>query len=79
MVSAGAAKSVTTGAADPKNAWMTETQREAHVDYRGIQKTDDQLTKAFRDKLAQRGARGLLGMQRIFKIMDDNGSGTLDI
>ena len=52
MVSAGAAKSVTTGAADPKNAWMTETQREAHVDYRGIQKTDDQLTKAFRDKLA---------------------------
>lgn len=25
MVTAGAAKSVTTGAADPKNAWMTET------------------------------------------------------
>jgi calcyphosin len=33
----------------------------------------------FRDKLASRGARGTLGMQRIFKIMDDNGSGTLEI
>ena len=29
--------------------------------------------------LARRGARGMIGLQRIFKIMDDNGSGTLDI
>ena len=33
----------------------------------------------FRDKLAQRGARGILGLQRIFKVMDDNGTGSLDI
>mmetsp|Transcript_21587 Transcript_21587/g.15820 ORF Transcript_21587/g.15820 Transcript_21587/m.15820 type:complete len:117 (-) Transcript_21587:299-649(-) len=33
----------------------------------------------FRDKLASRGARGILGMQRIFKIMDDNGNGVLEI
>ena len=33
----------------------------------------------FKDKLAARGARGVIGMQRIFKIMDDNGSGTLEI
>lgn len=33
----------------------------------------------FRDKLASRGARGILGMQRIFKIMDDNGNGSLEI
>lgn len=33
----------------------------------------------FRDTLAQRGARGIFGMQRIFKIMDDDGSGLLDI
>lgn len=70
---------MTTGAADPKNAWMTETQRESSVSYRGITKNDDELTAAFRGKLASRGARGLLGMQRIFKIMDDNNSGTLDI
>jgi hypothetical protein len=29
--------------------------------------------------LARRGAKGIIGLQRIFKIMDDNGSGTLDI
>jgi len=33
----------------------------------------------FRDKLASRGARGILGMQRIFKIMDDNNNMSLDI
>jgi len=59
--------------------FLTESQRTSGVDYRGIQKSDDELVKAFRDKLASRGARGLVGMQRIFKIMDDNDSGTLDI
>lgn len=49
------------------------------VDYRGIKNSDEALVKMFRDKLAQRGARGTLGMQRIFKVMDDNGSGTLEI
>jgi len=29
--------------------------------------------------LAKRGARGMIGLQRIFKIMDDNHSNTLDI
>jgi Ca2+-binding EF-hand superfamily protein len=33
----------------------------------------------FREKLASRGARGILGMQRVFKIMDDNRNGTLEI
>jgi Ca2+-binding EF-hand superfamily protein len=33
----------------------------------------------FREKLASRGARGILGMQRIFKIMDDNNNGSLEI
>jgi Ca2+-binding EF-hand superfamily protein len=36
------------------------------------------MVKLFRSKLAQRGARGILGMQRIFKIMDDNKSGYLE-
>lgn len=60
-------------------AWMTETQRTTGVDYRGIQKNDEELVTIFRAKLASRGARGIIGMQRIFKIMDDNDSGTLDI
>jgi len=49
------------------------------ADYRGVKHSDDQLCEMFKQMLAQRGARGIFGMQRIFKIMDDNGSGTLDI
>lgn len=32
-----------------------------------------------RQKLASRGARGFIGMQKQFKIMDDNNSGTIDM
>ena len=32
-----------------------------------------------REKLAARGARGIIGLQRVFKILDDNGNGTLEI
>ena len=44
----------------------------------GIQNSDEDLVKLFRSKLALRGARGILGMQRIFKIMDDNHNGFLE-
>ena len=37
------------------------------------------MVALFREKLAQRGARGILGMQRIFKIVDDSGNGQLEI
>jgi len=61
MVVAGGGKNVSTGAS-ANMAWMTESQRTTGVDYRGIQKNDEQLTTVFREKLAARGARGLLGM-----------------
>ena len=35
------------------------------------------LIKLFRDKIKARGARGIVGIQRLFKIMDDDGSHTL--
>lgn len=34
--------------------------------------------KELREKVAARGARGMLGLQRAFKIMDDDRSGALD-
>ena len=37
-----------------------------------------ELLERFRDKMRQRGARGILGLKRIFKIMDDDSSGYLD-
>ena len=37
------------------------------------------LLKLFKDKLRSRGARGMVGLQRIFKIMDDDESGSLSL
>jgi hypothetical protein len=41
---------------------MTTSQRHTGVTYQGIQHTDDDLVTMFREKLASRGARGILGM-----------------
>ena len=35
------------------------------------------LIRLFRDKIKARGARGIVGLQRLFKIMDDDNSKTL--
>ena len=37
------------------------------------------LLKLFKDKLRSRGSRGMIGLQRIFKIMDDDESGSLSL
>src|SRR5688572_21744825 len=74
-----AGSSTFNNANDYKMQFMSTSQRMTDVKYRGIQHSDDDLVKMFRDKLASRGARGILGMQRIFKIMDDNRNGTLEI
>jgi len=39
---------------------------------------DEELLEKFRERMRQRGARGILGLKRIFKIMDDDNSGFLD-
>jgi Ca2+-binding EF-hand superfamily protein len=38
----------------------------------------EELLGRFREKMASRGARGIMGLKRIFKIMDDDNSGYLD-
>jgi hypothetical protein len=39
---------------------------------------DQELLEAVRNKIVSRGARGINGIKRVFKIMDDNDSKTLD-
>lgn len=41
-------------------------------------RTAEELSEALRAKLVSRGARGFIGLQRQFKIMDDNNSKSLD-
>lgn len=41
--------------------------------------SEQQLMELFRSKLAARGARGLMGLQRQFKIADDDNSKDLDL
>lgn len=40
--------------------------------------SEAQLLEQFRTKLAARGARGLIGLAKQFKIADDNNSKDLD-
>jgi Ca2+-binding EF-hand superfamily protein len=39
----------------------------------------DAMINLFRERIRMRGARGMIGLQRIFKIMDDDNSRTLSI
>jgi Ca2+-binding EF-hand superfamily protein len=41
--------------------------------------SEQQLVEQFQTKLAGRGARGIIGLQKQFKIMDDDRSMDLDI
>jgi len=37
------------------------------------------LVKLFRDKIKSRGARGIIGLQKLFSIMDDDGSKSISV
>ena len=43
------------------------------------QETPDNLLKLFRDKIKNRGVRGMVGLQRVFNMMDDDNTGTLSM
>jgi len=58
---------------------MKGSDRTTGATYSGIQHDDNELLKMFRAKLAQRGARGIIGLGRVFSVMDDNKSQSLDI
>lgn len=39
----------------------------------------ENLLKLFKDKMKTRGVRGMVGLQRLFKVMDDDQSGSLSL
>ena len=43
-----------------------------------VSKSGDDVLIKFREKLASRGTRGIMGIRRSFKICDDDNSGTID-
>lgn len=73
------------GLRDPKGVngsdvtFLASSQRTTGYTYRGIKNTENELVAKFRKTLADRGIRGVIGMGRSFRIMDDNRSGTLDV
>ena len=44
-----------------------------------LTEADQRLLKFFKSQLASRGSKGFIGIQRKFRIMDDDNSGSLDI
>ena len=57
-----------------KNVKEDEKQEEARSALK-----DSKVMDKFREKILERGGKGILGLARQFKIFDDNNSGTLDL
>lgn len=48
-----------------------------NIQKNNIKQDPAQLVKLFRDKIKSRGARGIIGLSKLFHIMDDDGSKTI--
>ena len=57
--------------------YIQEKQRQQMIKEQTRSDAPEALLQLFKDKLKSRGTRGMVGLQRIFKIMDDDESGTL--
>ena len=66
------------GAGAPTNQQLFVQQQQDAFSSTKSRDGGAELLERFRDKMRQRGARGILGLKRIFKIMDDDNSGYLD-
>lgn len=59
--------------------YIQEKARQMAASQNAQRDAPEALLALFRDKLKGRGAKGLIGLQRLFKIMDDDGSQTLSL
>lgn len=62
----------------PTALWDTQ-QNNSKAPSMTIESSGDPVLDSLRWQLKQRGAMGILGLARKFKIMDDNGNGSLDL
>ena len=58
------------------NRVQAENDRNSNKPSSAVPRGSEDLFEKFRSKLAARGARGIIGIQRQFKIMDDDNSHT---
>jgi Ca2+-binding EF-hand superfamily protein len=56
----------------------SENSKKVNSTTTGYGQNPEQLASALKTKLAGRGAKGLIGLQRQFKIMDDDNSHNLN-
>ena len=61
------------------NRVQAENDRNSNKPSSAVPRGSEDLFEKFRSKLAARGARGIIGIQRQFKIMDDDNSHTLSL
>jgi Ca2+-binding EF-hand superfamily protein len=60
------------------SACLFERPATAGTDVNRAARTAEDLAQVLKEKLVSRGSRGFIGLQRQFKIMDDNNSRSLD-
>lgn len=58
-------------------AYEKYPQNKTQQTYTDAGKSDKELMEMVRQKIVSRGARGINGIRRVFKIMDDNDSKSL--
>ena len=70
----------------PKNQYAGYKNKPVNTEFLKVQKVGKTVPKyqsilvqRFRKALRERGGRGISGLQRQFKIFDDNGNGTLEL
>jgi len=58
---------------------QTQPPKKAEDADLNLNASQQQLKEHIRKRIASRGARGLMGIAKKFKIADDNGNGLLDV
>jgi Ca2+-binding EF-hand superfamily protein len=64
---------------DNRDPYILEKNRQSEQNQNARKEAPEQLLHLFRDKLKARGSRGMIGLKRLFAIMDDDGTQSLSL